>query len=46
MAKIALAGSPGQGKTTSMIPFSNDKLGVHIKGVDPKMTVFIAICFI
>lgn len=41
MAKIALAGSPGQGKTTSMIPFSNDKLGVHIKGVDPKTTVLI-----
>lgn len=41
MAKIALAGSPGQGKTTSMIPFSNDKLGIHIKGVDPKTTVLI-----
>ena len=41
MAKIALVGSPGQGKTTSVIPFSSDKLGVHIKGLDPKTTVLI-----
>lgn len=41
MAKLALVGPPGFGKTTSLFKFKDDKLGVDIKGLDPKVTVFI-----
>lgn len=39
MSRIAVAGPPGFGKTTSTIPFKGQ--GIEIKGLDPKETVMI-----